>query len=169
MSELYLLLGSNLGDRTLNISNAIELISKHLGPVTRVSSYYETEPWGNPDQGFFLNAVLMLYTSEDPFGVLEIVLSIEKILGRTRTTDRNAARTIDIDILLYGDRVISTKKLSIPHPRMHLRRFVLVPLLEIAPDLIHPATGKHFGRLLHCCPDKLAVYKPEPVLNLPLI
>ncbi len=157
MNDLYLLLGSNLGDRCAIISNAKDLISKEISKIETSSGLYETEPWGNENQGLFLNQVLKLRSNENPALILQKILSIELKLGRQRNNNQNSARIIDIDILFYGALVLESETLSIPHPRIQLRRFVLVPLSEIAPELIHPVSGKSIGQLLRCCPDKLEV------------
>lgn len=165
MNALYLLLGSNLGDRNQNIANAVNLISSQIAQVTIASSCYETEPWGKSDQGLFLNKALNLFCDEDPFLLLGKLLSIELTLGRSREGVPNAARVIDIDILFYGDRIISASNLMIPHPRLHLRRFALTPMNEIAPDLIHPIFGLSISRLLEGCPDQLNVSLFDEVVN----
>jgi len=165
MKALYLLLGSNLGDRSQNIAKAVELISSEIGPVMSASSCYETEPWGNNNQGLFLNMALHLSSNEDPFHLLGKLLSIEQRLGRTRNGEQNSARIIDIDILFYGDHIISSEKLIIPHPRLQFRRFVLVPMNEIAPDLLHPVSGFSIGELLGTCPDMLNVSLFDTVVN----
>lgn len=165
MKALYLLLGSNIGERSLNIENAIRLISSEIGPVLNASSCYETEPWGNIDQGLFLNVALHLSCNMDPFLLLRKLLSIEQRLGRTRNLEQNAARVIDIDILFYGDEIISSESLIIPHPRMQIRRFVLVPMNEIAPDVIHPIEGVSISELLGSCPDVLNVCLFDYVVN----
>lgn len=157
MNDLYLLLGSNLGDRSFIISKAIEQISKEISKIEATSGLYETEPWGNQKQGKFLNQVVKLQSSEEPEALLEKVLSIEQRLGRTRNKEQNSARIIDIDILFYNEMIHSSEKLIIPHPRIQFRRFVLVPLFEIAPDLLHPVLHKSIAQLLRCCPDKLEV------------
>lgn len=157
MNDLYLLLGSNLGDRSFIISKAIEQISKEISKIEATSGLYETEPWGNQKQGKFLNQVVKLQSSEEPEALLEKVLSIEHRLGRTRNKEQNSARIIDIDILFYNEMIHSSEKLIIPHPRIQFRRFVLVPLFEIAPDLLHPVLHKSIAQLLRCCPDKLEV------------
>lgn len=165
MNDLFLLLGSNLGDRSSNISNAIKLIANEIAEIDLSSGLYETDPWGNSGQDKFLNQVIKLQSNKDPVDLLENVLSIEQRLGRTRDGERNSARTIDIDILFYGDMIVKSSNLEIPHPRIHLRKFVLVPMNEIAPGLIHPVFGKSIDRLLRCCPDKLEVRSYSPALT----
>ena len=165
MNDLYIQLGSNLGDRALTIAKAIELITSACGPVIKESACYETAPWGLANQGMFLNKVIMLQSSTKPFDIIDKLLSIEHILGRKRNGIPNEARVIDIDILFYGDTVIASDILTIPHPRAHLRRFVLIPMNEIAPELIHPVSGLSINSLLESCPDNLDVSIYETVVN----
>jgi GTP cyclohydrolase-4 len=138
--KAYLGLGSNLGDRQLNLVKAIALLMQWVD-IEQLSSLYETEPLGYCEQPRFLNAVCQLTTSLTPEGLLALAKQIEAALGRIPSFP-NAPRPIDIDILFYGDRVISSPQLTIPHPRLEERAFVLVPLAEIAPDLIHPVSGR---------------------------
>ena len=134
MSRIFLSLGSNLGDKEGNIGHAIELLSKKV-KILKKSSYYETEPVGYKDQPWFLNMVLEGETELPPEEVLSFSKSIESEMKRIKTIV-NGPRIIDIDILIYEDEVIETGDLTVPHPRMFVRSFVMVPLLEIAPDLI---------------------------------
>lgn len=157
MDKLYLLLGSNLGDRCGYLEQARRLISAEIGPLTGLSALYETEPWGIKDQGRFLNQVVCLNSDAEPQFLLGIILDIEQRIGRVRSGIRNDARTIDIDILFYGDHVICSPELSIPHPLLHTRRFTMVPLNEIAPQLFHPVLKKRVGELLGLCEDPLMV------------
>jgi 2-amino-4-hydroxy-6-hydroxymethyldihydropteridine diphosphokinase len=136
----YLGLGSNLGDRQRNLVKAIELLSQWVR-IEQLSSLYETEPVGYREQPRFLNAVCQLSTSLTPEELLAVAKQIEATLGRIPSFP-NAPRPIDIDILFYGNRVINSPQLTIPHPRLEERAFVLVPLAEIAPDLAHPVSGK---------------------------
>ncbi len=146
-SELvYFGLGSNVGDRRQNLDKALDYLSQRLR-VAELSSVYDTEPVGNTEQPRFLNMVCGVYTTLEPQALLILVKSIERKMGRQpgRTND---PRTIDIDILFYGDKVIKTPDLVIPHPRLAERAFVLVPLAELAPDLVHPVSGKRITELL---------------------
>ena len=147
MSTVYIGIGSNLGDREEHCLKAIRLFSEKGILVTRRSSMYETEPWGVKDQPKFLNMAIEGETGLTPAGLLEVLKMTEDEVGRTKTY-RWGPRVIDLDILLYDDLVISTPELTIPHPRMHEREFVLRPLAEIAPEKIHPMLKKTMRELL---------------------
>lgn len=136
---VYLGLGSNLGNRQGNLDQALKLLSQRM-QVGKVSSIYDTEPVGNTNQPRFLNLVCEVKTRLTPEGLLTMLKGLEQMMGRRSKTGE--PRIIDIDILLYGDKVMQTKDLEIPHPKMVDRQFVLVPLAEIAPDVVHPVTKK---------------------------
>ncbi len=155
---VYLGLGSNMGDRQQNLDRALEFLSQRLR-MGKISSIYDTEPLGDTDQPRFLNLVCQAYTRLEPSALLALVKGIENKLGRTGKS--GAPRTIDIDILLYGEQVIETLELVIPHPKMTERAFVLVPLDEIAPDLMHPVSGKTIKELLQDVTEKQGVFKLE--------
>ncbi len=145
-ATLYLGIGSNLGDRKENLRVARERIATELGPVRRVSSLYETPPWGITDQPDFLNQALEVHTTLNPEAVLQIILAIEQDMGRQRLR-KWGERLIDIDILLYDDLVLVSEQLTIPHPFLHERDFVLAPLTEIAPLVLHPVLRESIQQL----------------------
>ena len=142
----YLGLGANLGERQNNIMKAIELLGRRV-TVERTSSLYETEPVGYREQPKYLNAVCQIITLIEPEKLLKLAKEIESALGREPGSP-NSPRPIDIDILLYGSQVINTPELTIPHPRLEERAFVLVPLAELAPELVHPVSRKTIKKLL---------------------
>jgi 2-amino-4-hydroxy-6-hydroxymethyldihydropteridine diphosphokinase len=158
MNKAYLLTGGNEGDRYLNMQQARTNIEHICGRLLQVSSLYETAPWGKTDQADFLNQVLMIETKWSPRELLNAILQLEEKGGRIRTI-KNAPRTIDIDILFYDQMVIEEPGLSIPHPRIADRRFVLEPLNEISPGYEHPVLHKTIHQLLLECTDELAVKK----------
>ena len=145
MSLVYLGLGSNLGDKEQNLNDAVLEVSMNVGSVVKLSAFYTSEPWGFNSENVFLNAVVLLDTNLSPFEVLSNVQLIEKKLGReAKSVAGYEDRLIDIDILLYDSLVIDQPSLKIPHPLLLKRNFVLIPLVEIAPDLEEPVTGKKF-------------------------
>lgn len=153
MASLVLLLGSNSYDKQSKICEAEEHISSILAPVQKRSAFYETEPWGFQSAESFLNRVLILQTDIGPEECLKKCLSIEQSMGRIRGKKKYESRTIDIDILFYGQEIVNKPALVLPHPRLQLRRFVLVPLGELMPDFVHPILNKSISSLLGECPD----------------
>jgi len=156
---VYLGLGSNLGDREANLVMALDLLSQRLR-IKKVSSVYQTDPLGNVEQPRFLNQVCEAETNLSPQELLMLAKGIERKLGR-RLTRPNAPRPMDIDILLYGDKVIDTPELVVPHPRLVERAFVLIPLAEIAPGLKHPVTGVTVKKLREELKEKQGVFRWE--------
>ena len=145
MANVFIGIGSNLGDKEDNIRKSLGLMKNQL-KVLKISSLYETKPVGYKKQDMFLNCAIQSSTKLSPIELLEFLQSIEKRLGRVRTI-KNGPRTIDLDILIYDDNVINQKKLIVPHPRLHERQFVLEPLKELKPSLMHPVMKKTIGEL----------------------
>jgi 2-amino-4-hydroxy-6-hydroxymethyldihydropteridine diphosphokinase len=152
----YLGLGSNLGDREANLDRALELLSQRM-KIDRISSIYDTEPLGDTDQPRFLNIVCRVFTRLSPEGLLALAKGIESKMGRHGKSGQ--PRPIDIDILLYGDTIVETPGLVIPHPGMAERAFVLVPLAEIAPNLVHPVSGKKIKEMRKAIKEVQGVFK----------
>lgn len=160
------MLGSNLGDRIWKINNALNLIELQIGKISAVSAFYETEPWGFSSADLFLNKVALVETHHSHHEILSLIHQIEKKMGRERLTGSDyASREIDIDILFFDDEIVNTETLVIPHPQLQNRKFVLIPLAEIAAEKIHPVIKKSVYQLLEECPDQLLVNKYNEVLT----
>lgn len=156
--QVTVILGSNAGDKRQLFSRAISILAGQGNRVLRKSSLYETEPWGFESQELFLNQAVIFETSLVPGEFLQLCLDTEQKLGRTRTPGvRYSSRTIDIDLLFWDSEIIDTPELTIPHPRIAERNFVLTPLREIMPGFIHPVLKKNISELAGECPDNLSV------------
>jgi 2-amino-4-hydroxy-6-hydroxymethyldihydropteridine diphosphokinase len=158
MNHAYLLIGGNEGDRVKYLQHASDYISGHFGKIIQQSSVYETAAWGKTDQPNFLNQVLLISTALDAPSLMQQILLAEKKMGRSRN-EKYSPRIIDIDILFFNEEIINQSQLVIPHPEIQNRKFVLVPMNQIAPDLIHPVLHKSINTLLKECTDKLDVKK----------
>ena len=158
MNKAYLLIGGNEGNRLSHVQQAVANIAKYCGDLVRESSLYETAAWGKTDQPAFLNQVILIQTKKSPADLMAAILDIEEKMGRKRL-EKYGQRKIDIDILFYNQEIIDEPQLRIPHPEIQNRRFVLVPLQEIAPDWMHPVLHQTVSRLLETCPDTLDVKK----------
>ena len=152
---VFVLLGSNLGDRELLVNQACRMIGERCGEIVAKSRLYESEPWGFKSEHWFLNQVVEVATMLSPDELMLALLEIEKELGRDRITPHvgYVSRPIDLDILYFGDKIIDTHLVIAPHPRLHQRRFTLLPLCDIAPDYVHPLLKKTNLRLLDECQD----------------
>jgi 2-amino-4-hydroxy-6-hydroxymethyldihydropteridine diphosphokinase len=163
MNEVFLCLGGNIGNREGNLYRAISMIAKLCGQLITSSSIYETEAWGSNSNLKYLNQVVQIRTKMLPAELLQALLGIEFELGRHRKSNQNADRTMDIDILFYNDEIINLPDIQIPHPRLHLRKFVLIPFSEINEGFLHPQLKKSINQLLLECPDSLnlSVFKKK--------
>jgi len=158
MNTAYLLTGGNVGNRQQYLQDSARLVEAACGKITQASAIYETAAWGKTDQSAFLNQALQLTTPLGPDELMRQLLIIEQACGRIRA-EKFGPRTIDIDILLFNKEIVQTPLVTIPHAEMANRRFVLVPLTEIAPGYIHPVLHTSIARLLQSCPDTLPVKK----------
>jgi len=159
MTDVFLSLGSNLGDRYGYLQYACRMIDKYIGFVAGKSSVYESAPWGFTSGNLFYNQVLQIYCAVEVTDLLRLVQRIEGEAGRERSSTGYTDRTLDIDILFYGDNIVSTPELTIPHPYVADRRFVLEPLCELAPYFIHPVLKVTLNQLLEKCKDTTPVCK----------
>lgn len=164
MCQVYLGLGTNLGDRLNNLETAVALIAKKVGKIIACSSIYQTAAWGNTNQPDFLNMVVGVETALNPKNLLENTQQIELEMGRVRK-EHWGERNIDIDILFYEEIVLISSNLSIPHPYIADRKFVLAPLLELIPDFKHPIQNKTVRNLYLNCEDRMEVLKTNLILN----
>lgn len=158
MNKAYLLTGGNLGDREQNLATAMFLINEQCGTIVTVSSLYETAAWGKTDQPSFLNQALELDTLLNAKQLIRRILKVEKMMGRVRD-EKYGPRLIDIDMLLFNNEKYNYQFLKLPHPEMQNRRFALLPLAEIAPEMLHPVLNKTIKELLKECTDELPVKK----------
>ena len=163
MERCFILFGSNMGDKNEIYAQACLLINNRCGRIVAQSSAYESEPWGFEAKEWFLNRLVVVETELEPEAMLHQLLDIEAELGRVRhpETGGYTSRTADLDILYYGSRIVLTDSLTIPHPRLHQRRFALLPLCEVAPEFVHPAFNMTQTELLKRCFDFSEVRKIE--------
>jgi 2-amino-4-hydroxy-6-hydroxymethyldihydropteridine diphosphokinase len=158
MNQIFLLLGSNLGNKRAVLEQTANIIGFRVGKIFASSSFFKTEPWGNTDQPSFVNQVIGVASLLGAKDLLDVCKKIEKEMGR-ETNEKWGPRLIDIDILFFGKDIIESDALSIPHPQLHLRRFTLEPFHEIAPELVHPIFKKTISELLFECTDRSEVHK----------
>ena len=163
MERCLILFGSNMGDKNKIYTQACLLINNRCGRIVAQSSAYESEPWGFEAKEWFLNRLIVVETELEPEAMMRQLLGIEAELGRVRhpETGGYTSRTADLDILYYGSRIVLTDSLTIPHPRLHQRRFALLPLCEVAPDFVHPVLQMTQAELLQHCPDEGLVRRLE--------
>jgi len=159
LKRIFLLTGSSIEPRLVHLEKAVNEISLRVGTLVKKSSVYESEPWGFKAESAFLNQVIVVNSNKSPDEVLDELLSIERKMGRTRVGKGYSSRIVDIDILFYNDELINQENLVIPHPRIHMRRFTLEPLVELAPGFIHPLLNKTNKELLNDCDDLIKVWK----------
>jgi 2-amino-4-hydroxy-6-hydroxymethyldihydropteridine diphosphokinase len=162
MNKVFLITGGNIGDRKKNLEVAAALVEKRIGKIIRSSKIYETDAWGITNQSSFYNQVLIVESNFSANKVMQKILKIEKEMGRIRTI-KNAARIIDIDILFFNNETVNKQDLIIPHPEIANRRFVLVALNELVPEMIHPVLKKSIADLLSTCKDPLKVAPFTPL------
>ncbi len=159
MVKAYLGLGTNIGDRAENLASVRDRLAVLFGAIESVSPVYISKPWGFDSEHDFYNQVIAINTEVDAFDLLDLAQETENKMGRIRSMKGYTDRIIDVDILFYGNEIISSKPLIIPHPLLHKRMFILQPLADIAPDLIHPVFNKTIADLIQECEDKQAIRK----------
>lgn len=157
MNVVFLGLGGNIGDRSETLKESLKLIEVCCGNIISRSHVYETAAWGFKSENNYLNLVIKIHTHLEAAELLEKTMAIEKKFGRKRDSHQNSDRTLDIDILFFNEDIIYLEQIQIPHPRLHLRKFVLIPLQDIAPDLVHPVLKENTRTLLRNCKDSLAI------------
>lgn len=164
--SVFVLLGSNLGDRELLVNQGCKIIEERCGEIVAESRLYESEPWGFQSEHWFLNQVVKVKTWLLPDEMMRQLLEIEKVLGRDRSTPHEGyvSRPMDLDILYFGNQIVDTQLVTAPHPRLHQRRFTLLPLCDIAPDFVHPTMKKTNLQLLDECQDTGIVHIYNKVL-----
>ena len=164
MTRCYLQFGSNQGDKLQLLEQACNYINNRCGMLVERSSLYNSEPWGFEAEEWFLNVLLVVETELDPDTLMDRLMDIERELGRVRHPEIEGytSRTVDLDILYYGDQIVRTAKVTAPHPRLHERRFALMPLCELVPDFLHPESGLSQQQLLEKCHDTSKVYVSLP-------
>ena len=156
MTEVFVLLGGNVGDKSKIFEETRKLISVSIGKIVKQSSVYATEPWGFVSE-LFWNQALIIETELSPKEILQQTQTIEKSMGRIKKSDHYEARVMDIDLIFYNNLILNTSELTIPHPKIGERRFVLIPLNEIAPEKQHPISGLRIHEMLRTCTDLLKV------------
>lgn len=166
MNEAFLCLGGNMGDRLANLNLTKALIAEERLVIIAQSNIYETKAWGSENSPDYYNQCIKISTHLKAAELIKLLLDIERKLGRVRNGSKNEPRTVDIDVLFYNQEILNTDLLILPHPRLHLRQFVLKPLCEIAPDHIHPVLGKTISQLLLSCTDTLSAEKIEQNVHL---
>jgi 2-amino-4-hydroxy-6-hydroxymethyldihydropteridine diphosphokinase len=159
MNQVFLCIGGNLGNREENLAEALMFIDFNFGDVVRTSAIYESPAWGMTNAPAFLNQVVEIKTKLDALALLQEIDELEEFFGRERKSGVYLNREMDVDILLFNQETIDLPKLQVPHPRMHERRFVLVPLAELVPDYSHPTLNQTIAQLLEKCEDKSAITK----------
>jgi len=156
MNKAYILMGGNVGDTKKKLQQAIEFLNKECGSIVQKSSVYQTAPWGQAAQQDFLNQAIIMHTPLNAKELMQKILQIEETMGRLRL-EKYGPRVIDIDILFFNEAIIREAQLTIPHAEIQFRRFALVPLAELVPDMLHPILKKTISELLVNCPDHLQV------------